>query len=99
MIGPKTSVCVTYKNTEGMHVFMSDDLPGLYIASQDAQVAYNDISVAIETLLKLNQNIRVKAEPELSFAEFIKAVSSTEGKAEQRPLVLASQRYTVYSTQ
>lgn len=101
MSGPKTSICVNYKNTEGMHVFMSDDLPGLYIASQDAHVAYNDISLAIETLLELNQGIQVKAEPELTFAEFIRAANKAEEKEEspQKPLVLASQRYLVYAMQ
>lgn len=98
MSGPKTSICVSYKNTDGWHVFASDDLPGLYIASQDALTAYNDISDAIEKLLKLNQGITVKAEPELSFEEFIRAASSEE-KALERPMVLSSKRYVVYAMQ
>jgi len=99
MSGPKTSICVSYKNTDGWHVFASDDLPGLYVAHQNAEVAYNDISDSIEKLLMLNQGIQVKAEPELSFEEFLNALKPSEDSKPQRPLVLSSQRYVVYATQ
>lgn len=97
----KTSISVKYKNAGGWHVFASDDLPGLYVASEDAKRAFDDVPLAIEKLLELNQGIKVKAEPELSFFEFLKAVRSEKQNERhlEKTLVLSSQRFSVYASQ
>lgn len=67
----KTSLCVNYKFAEDWHVFSSDELPGLYVASKEAEVAHRDVSAAIEKLLLLNEGLSCKVQPEQSFREFI----------------------------
>lgn len=58
MTPAKTSICVNYKYAEEWHVFSSEDLPGLYIASKSAEAAYKDVAPAIEKLLELNENVK-----------------------------------------
>jgi hypothetical protein len=99
---PKTTICVNYKCVDGWHVFASDDLPGLYVASQDAKTAFDDVATAIEKLLHLNQGVKVKAEPELSFMDFVRSVSKTAKQKremrEQQPLVMSAKRFVLYAT-
>lgn len=66
-----TSIGVQYKHAEGWHVFFSDDLPGLYVASEDPRKAYDDIAPAIEKLIKLDTGVTVTAEPQLSFEQWL----------------------------
>ena len=68
---PKTTILTTYKNAEGWHVFMSDDLPGLYVASRDLSVAYDDVARSIQLLLKLDEGLDCTVSPELPLQEFI----------------------------
>jgi hypothetical protein len=83
-----TSIGVFYKHADGWHVFTCKELPGLYIASKDAELAYNDVPVAIEKLLELDFGVKCKAVPELSFAEFVKA----QVKAQQQRAASRGQR-------
>ena len=53
----KTSVHVHYELVDGWHVFRSEDVDGLYIASPDRERAFNDVAPAIEMLMKLNKGI------------------------------------------
>lgn len=88
-----TSIDIAYKMADGWHVFTSEQLPGLYVASPDAETAYNDVGPALEMLLKLDEGIVCKAKPELSFEEF---VQETRGENYVRPtLVLTEQRYSL----
>ncbi|MEX2649873.1 MAG: hypothetical protein WD673_12760 [Alphaproteobacteria bacterium] len=61
---------VTYELRDGLHVFYSTDLPGLLVANRDPKTAYNDVSSAIELLLKLDDGITVTVAPAASFEEF-----------------------------
>lgn len=95
-MGDKTSsVQVKYKHTlDGWHVFNSDELPGLYVASQDAEAAYNDVATAIEKLLLLDEGVKCKIRPEVPFSQFLAFLRSA-GHPVQK--FLSQQRYTVLS--
>lgn len=73
-----SSVAVRYKATfDGWHVFTSNDLPGLYVASTDAETAYNDVGPSIEKLLKLDLGLEATIRPELPFEQFVAVVRKT----------------------
>jgi hypothetical protein len=80
-----TSVSVDYKRVEEWHVFTSKDMPGLYVASADAETAYNDVLVAIEKLIELDFGRSCKVAPEISFAEFVQMVHADQGKKKRQP--------------
>ncbi len=90
----KTSICARYKHADGWHVFQSDDLPGLYVASKDAERAYNDIAPSIELLIKLNEGITCKAIPELSYREFVAAFRRDDEEPDMA-LVMSDKRFVV----
>jgi hypothetical protein len=90
----KTSICAKYKSVDGWHIFDSDDLPGLYVASRDAVTAYEDVAPAIEALIDLDEGIKVEAKPELSLAEFLE---SLKGEVPEQPLVMSDKRFSVES--
>ncbi len=46
---------VDYKLQDDWHIFTSSQLPGLYVANKQYDIAYNDIQVSIEKLLELNK--------------------------------------------
>lgn len=87
-----TSICVSYKCADDWHVFSSDDLPGLYVASKVAKVAFEDVATSIEKLILLNENIHIKAVPELSFKQFIEKI---EGAEVDDILVLSDKRFII----
>lgn len=90
----KTSICVDYKFVDGWHVFASEGMLGLYVASQDAQKAFDDVGPSIQMLLKLDEGIDCTVESELDFDEFLEmAKSENDG---ERPLVMSGKRYAVY---
>lgn len=88
----KTSICVSHKFTEDWHVFSSDDLPGLYVASRNSEVAFKDVGNAIEKLLMLNEGITCKAVPELTFKEFLEL---SEADNEDEIIVLEDKRFSL----
>lgn len=102
-----TSIGVQYKHAEGWHVFFSDDLPGLYVASEDPRKAYDDIAPAIEKLIKLDTGVTVTAEPQLSFEQWLavlrrpqearQRIQRAKEALESKPLVLGSQRYNIHA--
>jgi hypothetical protein len=90
----RTSICAKYKSVEGWHVFDSDDLPGLYVASKDPVAAYEDVAPAIEALLELDEGIKVEAKPEMTLADFLE---SLKGELAEQPMVMSDKRFTVES--
>lgn len=56
------TIRVKYREEDGWHIFQSNDMFGLNIASQDVDVAYADVKVAIEKLLLLNEGLHCTAE-------------------------------------
>ena len=90
----KTSVSITYTAKDGWHVFASDELPGLYVASRDLATAYNDVGRSIEALLMLDEGIACVVEPEVAMDEFLAALRGLPSdNADYMPTV---RRFAVY---
>lgn len=51
-------VSIQYKYVEGWHIYQAEDMPGLYIASKDDELARQDVPVAIQKLRKLDAGIK-----------------------------------------
>lgn len=76
------------------------DVFGLYVASKDPKAAYDDVALAIQKLLKLNDGIDCEIEPELTFSEFVRAFRPTPTntqKPEDALPPLSNRRYAVYA--
>lgn len=67
----ESSVCVRYKFVDGWHVFQSEDVDGLYVASTDAREAFEDVAPSIELLMKLNEGVNCKAVPAMELRDFV----------------------------
>src|SRR4029079_4918767 len=65
------TVNVRYREIDGFHVFTSDDVRGLYVASKDVQEAYGAIAPTIQTLLELNEQLKVKVIPAQPLKRFL----------------------------
>lgn len=90
----KTTICTRYKFVDGWHIFQSEDVHGLYVASPDAERAYHDIGPSIELLVKLNEGIECKAIPELSYREFLASIRQ-ENEPEDIGLVMSDKRFVL----
>ena len=71
-------VKVDYGFRDGWHVFTSNDVPGLYVTSEDPKTAFNDVAPSIETLARLNDGIECVVQPLLTYAEFMQAMKAPE---------------------
>jgi hypothetical protein len=67
----EASICVRYKFVDGWHVFQSEDVDGLYVASTDARKAFEDVAPSIELLMKLNEGVQCKAVPAMELRDFV----------------------------
>ena len=92
------SICAHYKSIDGWHIFQSNELPGLYVASRDAKKAYDDVALSIKTLVMLDEGVDCDVVPEKSFHEFVASVKqhASDG-AEHAPVVMSSRRYLLTS--
>ncbi len=66
-----TSISTVYKQVDGWHVFMSDQLPGLYVASRDLETAWRDVGPSIQTLLMLDMGVQCTVMAETTLEDFI----------------------------
>ncbi|MBT2299300.1 hypothetical protein J7E70_02380 [Variovorax paradoxus] len=90
-----TSVCARYRYADGWHIFDSEDLPGLYVASRDAEQAFNNVGQVIEGLFKLDHGIDIQIVPEVSVKEFLAAVAKDKMPSAEHPLILSDRRFQV----
>lgn len=67
---PLAEVTVQYRTREGWHLFTSEQMDGLFVASPDLEAAFNDVPVAIEKLLKLDHDFDCIVQPKLDFGAF-----------------------------
>ena len=58
--GISTEVIVTRRARDGWFVYTCDDLPGLFVASQDDRTAFDDLPASIQKLLKLDLGIECR---------------------------------------
>jgi hypothetical protein len=98
----KTSIQVNYKSVEGWHIFTSEELPGLYVASTNAKKAYDDVAIAIQMLMRLDSGIRCRVVPEVPLSAILKGSSARRAPtvrartgARPVPAALYSRRYVV----
>jgi hypothetical protein len=93
-----TSIRVDYKHADGWHVFSAEAFPGLYVAHQDPERAFNDVPRVLEKLLKLNLDVNCEVKMELSLGEFLELHRHGDQPAQtSRPPAFASHRYAVYA--
>lgn len=71
-----TSVEVTHKVVRGWHIFEAEQMPGLYVANQDARRAYDAVGPAIEKLIELDTGLSCRAVPDVPFSQFISTTGS-----------------------
>jgi hypothetical protein len=86
MAAPDT-VQVTYRNVDGVHVFTSEDVRGLYVAGRDLRQAYEEVPQALHDLLKFNK-IEASYRAVMSTDEFVRFVM---GDDIPHPSVIAAQ--------
>lgn len=89
----KTSIEVKYKGVDGWHIFESDELVGLLVASKDPKTAFNDVATSIEKLLMLDEGITCTARPELTLDDFLVTVKGKE--VEEHQLVMEDKRFII----
>ena len=64
------------------HVFTSEDVFGLYVASQDLREAFDAVAPSIVELLRLNESIAVTVEPVTSFRESLTMLRAPQTDAD-----------------
>ncbi len=90
------TIDVSYRYVDGYHVFTSNEVRGLYVASMDARKAYNDVAVLLKELVEQKVKASCMVEAVLPFEEWL----ATESEAVQTPspepsLTLGNKRYLV----
>ena len=74
-VEPVTVIEVQYRFIDGYHVFTSEDVYGLYVASRNPEKAFGNVQASIEKLIKLNHGVDIEVEPAHTYREFLRAVT------------------------
>ncbi len=69
--GFSAEVVVRRKVQDGWQVYTCDQMPGLFVASEDDKAAYNDLPASIRALLFLDFGIDCVVSHKLGYAEFV----------------------------
>ncbi len=82
-----STIPIRYHRVEDHHVFTSDELYGLYVASTDLKTAFDNIAPSVEALMELNHRKKVSVELAISFHEFVEdnGLSEPWERAPQNP--------------
>lgn len=73
MAGLMAAIRVNYRFVDGYHLYTSDDVYGLYVASRDPSQAYAAVAPSLEKLIRLNEGITCRVEPVLTFSELVRS--------------------------
>lgn len=73
-------ITVEYRNVDGLHVFTSGEVPGLYVAAGDPKEAFECVSEGISLHLRLNRGETVSVEPAISVGEFLQWIGVSGGE-------------------
>jgi hypothetical protein len=57
------TIAVNHKERDGWHVYTSVDIPGLYVAHPNDEIAFADVPGSIRLLCKLNDGIDWRIDP------------------------------------
>ena len=94
--GTFVTINVQYRYFEGYHVFTSDDVDGLYIASKDPRKAFDDVKPAIELLVRKNEGFDCVVESAMSYRDFMAARHRTSDEPElPHPAVLSNSQFVL----
>jgi len=85
-----TTVKVNYERIDNYHLFTSKQITGLTIGSSNCERAFNDVSKAIEVLMKENHQINCKASPMMTFGEFTEATDAAPCETRSFELKMAA---------
>ena len=75
-------ITVKYQTRKGWHLFTSDQMDGLFVASTDLRTAFDDVPEAVSMLLKLDHGVECVVQPKLDFEGFL-ALQGSRGRARQ----------------
>jgi hypothetical protein len=78
-----TAIRVTYRFIDGLHVYTSEDVYGLYVANRDPQRAYEAVAPSLQKLISLNEHVECLVEPALTYAELVRQMHHPD-----QPLVI-----------
>ena len=67
-----TEIQVRRRIRDGWHVYTCDALPGLYVASKDDKLAYNDLPKSISRLIELDLGQKVTVTHKVSYDTFMR---------------------------
>lgn len=85
-----TVVEVSYQCVDGYHLFTSRDIKGLFIGSSDCEKAFTDVSNGIRILMKANHGVDCRAQPMMTFEEFLTANGESHCKTRTFQLQMAA---------
>jgi uncharacterized linocin/CFP29 family protein len=88
MMAAPDTVRVTYRDLDGVHVFTSDDVRGLYVADRDIRQAYEEVPQALSELLKF-RDIDASYRAVMTTDEFVRFVGHLDDDI-PHPSVLAA---------
>ena len=66
------TIAVKYRFIDGYHVFTSEDVKGLHVASKDAKKAFDSVSEVLEELIWRKTKQRGVVEPAMPFEQWLK---------------------------
>ncbi len=74
MMGKPTAtvIRVTHRLIDGVNVYTSDDVYGLYIADRDPERAYEAVAPSLQRLMHLNEGLNYQVEPALTYSEMLR---------------------------
>jgi hypothetical protein len=87
------TVHVKYRFVDGYHIFTSDEVRGLYVASKDAREAFDSVSPMLQELISLKLKVLCKVETPMTFDEFSAHVEA--GAATPAAPVMANREFIV----
>lgn len=76
-VGETGTIAVKYEFKNGYHIYTSDDVCGLYVASKDPERAFNHVAASIEKLIKLNDGLDSQVAPTRAYHEFVRQLADT----------------------
>lgn len=77
------TISVQLRVVDDYHVFTSDDLRGLYVASKDPRKAFASVPDAIQALVKADLGVDCQVEHSMTYDEF--AAAKRDPRREVRP--------------
>jgi len=91
------TISVSYRNVNDYHVFTSEDVYGLYVASRDGEKAFNSLAPALTLLIHRNEGLNCYVEHASSYRRFVDAQKmelAVKGR-DGDPLVLGDTQFIV----